>query len=166
MNGLVGAAEQHRSAWDRLLEEVLLRHFPARRRAEPQWQAVATEPTAWVLLALYSSPWASSARGQGLTALLLRQQLGWVWPTVGDGAGANFWATATAVNGLMILGAFSRGIRLRVANLEIPRISAHTVDFSHPYRSFRPGGANSFPVKTESSPRILAEDTTHRVSVD
>jgi hypothetical protein len=48
-----------------------------------------------------------------------------------DGTGANFWETATAVITLMISGTFSRAVRFAWPPVN-PRISAHTVDFSHP----------------------------------
>ena len=65
----------------------------------------ATEPTAWALLALYSSPWASPATEQGLTALMLHRRSDGLWPAVDDWAGGNFWTTTVAVKALMLLGA-------------------------------------------------------------
>lgn len=66
------------------------------------------------LLALYSCPWASSATEQGLTALMLRQQPAGLWPAVGDGAGANLWDTAMAINTLLIFGLIQRHSVLRL----------------------------------------------------
>ena len=42
---------------------------------------------------------------EGLSRLMLHRRSDGLWPAVSDGAGVNFWATALAVNTLMILGA-------------------------------------------------------------
>ena len=111
MNGSVVAAERQTSARDRLLEEVVRRQLPRTGGWSHSGTQFATEPTAWALLALYSCPWASSATEQGLTALMLRQQPAGLWPAVGDGAGANFWDTAMAINTLVIIGANPKTFR-------------------------------------------------------
>ena len=64
------------------------------------------EPTSLALLALYSSPSRSTATAEDLAPLMARQLPNGFWPAVGDGAaGVSFWASAMAVNTLMILGA-------------------------------------------------------------
>jgi hypothetical protein len=65
-----------------------------------------TEPTSLALLALYSWPFCPTVTGDELAPLMARKQPNEFWPAVGDGApGANIWATALAVNTLMVLGA-------------------------------------------------------------
>ena len=49
---------------------------------------------------------------------------------------------------------------------EIPRISAHTLGSAILVNRSALIGTDGFSVKTESSPRILAEDTIQRVSID
>ncbi|MBZ5725745.1 MAG: hypothetical protein LAP87_12195 [Acidobacteriia bacterium] len=105
MDGSVGETAQQRFARWRLAEELIRRQLPRTGGWNHSGTQFAPEPTALALLALYSSPWASSATEQGLTALMLRRRSDGLWPAVGDGAGANFWATAMADNALMIIGA-------------------------------------------------------------
>jgi hypothetical protein len=58
------------------------------------------------MLALYASKSGTTATTEDLAPLMTRRQPNGLWPAVGDGAaGGNFWATAIAVNALMILGA-------------------------------------------------------------
>ena len=65
-----------------------------------------TEPTSLALLALHSSSSASTVPGQELEPLLACQRPNGLWPAVGNGtADVSFWASAMAVNTLMILGA-------------------------------------------------------------
>src|SRR5581483_6746574 len=64
-----------------------------------------TEPTSLALLALYSSSTGSTLPRQQLEPLLAFRRPNGLWPAVGDGAAdVNIWATAIAVNALMILG--------------------------------------------------------------
>ena len=65
----------------------------------------ATEPTSWALLALRSLPRVVPALGDGFTRLMLHRQLDGLWPAASEGAGVNFWATASAVNTLMMFAA-------------------------------------------------------------
>jgi hypothetical protein len=58
------------------------------------------------MLALYTSPSGSTATPEDLAPLMARPLPNGLWPAVGDGAaGVSFWASAMAVNTLMVLGA-------------------------------------------------------------
>ena len=105
MNGSVGETERQRLARWRLSEELIRRQLPRTGGWSHNGAQFATEPTAWALLALRSSTWASIAKEQGFTALMSRRRSGGLWPAVEDWTGANFWTTAIAVNALMILDA-------------------------------------------------------------
>jgi hypothetical protein len=105
MNGSVRAPERQILARCRLAEELIRRQFHGTGGWGHGGTQFATEPTAWALLALWSFPWASPATELGLTALMAHQGSDGLWPAVGYGARANFWATAMAVNALLILGA-------------------------------------------------------------
>src|ERR1035438_6323 len=90
----------------RLLEEIRQRRLPGAGGWSHGGAQFGTEPTSLALLALYSSPSGSRVTPEDLAPLIVRQLPNGLWPAVGDGAaGGNFWATAMAVNALMILGA-------------------------------------------------------------
>ena len=90
----------------RLLEEIRRRRLPGAGGWSHGGAQFGAEPTSLALLALYSSPSDSTATAEDLAPLMTRQQPNGLWPAVGGAAaGANFWATAMAVNALMILGA-------------------------------------------------------------
>jgi hypothetical protein len=58
------------------------------------------------MLALYASKSGTTAAAEDLAPLMTHQQPNGLWPAVGGAAaGGNFWATAMAVNALVILGA-------------------------------------------------------------
>jgi len=105
MNGAVRARERQILTRCRLAEELIRRQLHGTGGWSHGGTQFATEPTAWALLALWSFPWASPATELGLTALMAHQGSDGLWPAVGYGARANFWATAVAVNALLILGA-------------------------------------------------------------
>ena len=90
----------------RLLAELRYRRLPRQGGWSHGGAQFGTEPTSLALLALCSSPTSSMVPRGEMEALLERQRSDGLWPAVGDGAaGLNFWATAMAVNTLMILGA-------------------------------------------------------------
>jgi len=64
----------------------------------------AAEPTSWALLALISLPRGLPAIGDGFSRLMLHRQSDGLW-WAASGSGVNLWATALAVNTVMILGA-------------------------------------------------------------
>jgi hypothetical protein len=106
MNLSFAALERQRLARCRMLAE--LRH--RRLRGPGGWshcgEQFGTEPTSLALLALRSSSSASTVKGMELEPLLACQRPNGLWPAVGNGtAGVSFWASAMAVNTLMILGA-------------------------------------------------------------
>jgi hypothetical protein len=106
MNLSFAAHERQRLARCRLLAE--LRH--RRLRGPGGWshcgEQFGTEPTSLALLALRSSSSASTVKRMELEPLLACQRPNGLWPAVGNGtAGVSFWASAMAVNTLMILGA-------------------------------------------------------------
>lgn len=105
MNGSVGETERQQLARWSLSEELIRRHLPRTGGWSHNGAQFATEPTAWALLALRSSTWASIAKEQGFTALMSRQLSGGLWPAVEGLKCENFWTTAIAVNALMILDA-------------------------------------------------------------
>jgi len=105
MNGSIGETERLRLARWSLSEELIRRQLPRTGGWSHNSAQYATEPTAWALLALRSSTWASIAKEQGLTGLMSRRRSGGLWPAVEDWKGVNFWTTAIAVNALMILDA-------------------------------------------------------------
>ena len=90
----------------RLLEEIRRRRLPRAGGWSHCCGQFGTEPTSLALLALHSSPSGSTVTAEDLAPLIVGQLPNGLWPAVGDGAaGGNFWATAMAVNALMILGA-------------------------------------------------------------
>jgi len=90
----------------RLLEEVRRRRLPGAGGWSHGGTQFGTEPTSLALLALYSSTASSTATAEDLAPLIARQLPNGLWPAVGDGtAGVSFWASAMALNALMILGA-------------------------------------------------------------
>src|SRR5437016_2894547 len=106
MNRSFASIETQRLARCRLLAE--LRHRPLLHTGG--WShcgaQFGTEPTSLALLALYSFQPGSTVTREELEPLLAHQLSNGLWPAVGDGAaGASFWASAIAVNTLMILRA-------------------------------------------------------------
>src|ERR1039457_5809905 len=90
----------------RLLEEIRRRRLPGAGGWSHGGAQFGTEQTSLALLALYSPPSGSRVTPEDLAPLMTRQQPNGLWPAVGDGAASgNFWATAMAVNALMILRA-------------------------------------------------------------
>ena len=100
------ALERQRLARCRLLAELRYRRLPRPGGWSHCGAQFGTEPTSLALLALHSSSSASTVPRQELEPLLACQRPNGLWPAVGDGAaGVSFWASAMAVNTLMILGA-------------------------------------------------------------
>jgi hypothetical protein len=93
--------ERQRLARVRLLNELLRRRLPGGGWSHRGAQ-FGTEPTSLALLALHSG---AVVTHEGATPLVARQGADGFWSAVGDETGANFWATALAVNTLSILGA-------------------------------------------------------------
>lgn len=90
----------------RLLEEIRRRRLARAGGWSHCCGKFGTEPTSLALLALHSSPSGSTVTAEDLAPLMRCQLPNGLWPAVGDGAaGGNFWATAMAVNALMIFGA-------------------------------------------------------------
>jgi hypothetical protein len=90
----------------RLSEEIRRRRLPGAGGWSHGGAQFGTEPTSLALLALYSSPSGPRVTPEDLAPLMVRQLSNGLWPAVGYGAaGGNFWATAMAVNALMIFGA-------------------------------------------------------------
>ena len=106
MNRSFAALERQRLARCRLLAELRYRRLPRPGGWSHCGAQFGTEPTSLALLALYSSSSASTVTREELEPLLACQRPNGLWPAVGDGAaGVSFWASAMAVNTLMILGA-------------------------------------------------------------
>lgn len=104
MIGSFVAFENQRLARCRLLDELLRRRLPDKGGWSHGSTQFGTEPTALALLALHSG---LIVTRDGIGSLVARRGADGLWPAVGDGTGANFWATAMAVNTLSILGAVS-----------------------------------------------------------
>ncbi len=99
------ALERQRLARCRLLAELRHRRLPRPGGWSHFGAQFGTEPTSLALLALYSSSTGSTLTREQLNPLLSFQRPNGLWPAVGDGAAdVNIWATAIAVNALMILG--------------------------------------------------------------
>jgi hypothetical protein len=106
MNKSFAGLERQRLARCRLLAELRYRRLPRSGGWGHCSAQFGTEPTSLALLALYSSPTGSTVTRGAMEPLLACQRPNGLWPAVGDkAAGVNFWATAMAVNTLMILGA-------------------------------------------------------------
>jgi hypothetical protein len=98
--------ERQRLARCRLLAELRYRRLPRPGGWSHYGAQFGTEPTSLALLALYSSPTASTVPREELASLLAPRRPNGLWPALGDGAaGVSFWASAIAINTLMILGA-------------------------------------------------------------
>src|SRR5581483_4243934 len=105
MNKSFAALERQRLARCRLLAELRYRRLPRPGGWSHFGAQFGTEPTSLALLALYSSSTGSTLPRQQLEPLLAFRRPNGLWPAVGDGAAdVNIWATAIAVNALMILG--------------------------------------------------------------
>ena len=90
----------------RLLEEIRRRQLPGTGGWSHGGAQFGTEPTSLALLALYSSPSGPRVTPEDLATLIVRQPPNGLWPAVGGAAaGGNFWATAMALNALMIVRA-------------------------------------------------------------
>jgi hypothetical protein len=100
------ALERQRLARYRLLAELRYRRLPRPGGWSHYGAQFGTEPTSLALLALHSPSSASTVPRQELEPLLAWQRPNGLWPAVGAGtASVSFWASAMAVNTLMILGA-------------------------------------------------------------
>jgi hypothetical protein len=105
MNKSFAALERQRLARCRLLAELRYRRLPRPGGWSHFGAQFGTEPTSLALLALYSSSTGSTLTREQLEPLLAFQRPNGLWPAVGDrAADVNIWATAIAVNALMILG--------------------------------------------------------------
>ena len=88
------------------MEEIRRRRLPDAGGWSHGGRQFGAEPTSLATLALYASPSGSTATAEDLAPLIVRQLPNGLWPSVGDGAASgNFWATAMAVNALMIVRA-------------------------------------------------------------
>lgn len=97
--------ERQRLARSRLRAELRYRRLSRPGGWGHCGEQFGTEPTSLALLALYSSSAASTVLRQDLEPLRARQRPNGLWPAAGDGAAdVSFWASAIAVNTLMILG--------------------------------------------------------------
>ena len=106
MNSAFAALEGQRLVRCRLLAELRYRRLPPAGGWSHCGDQFGTEPTSLALLALHSSSPASTVTRKDLGPLLACQRPNGLWPAVGDGAAdVNVWASAIAVNTLMILGA-------------------------------------------------------------
>ena len=98
--------ETQRLARCRLLAELRYRRLPRPGGWSHSGAQFGTEPTSLALLALHSSSSDSTVTRKDLEPLLAGQRPNGLWPAVGDGAAdVNVWASAIAVNTLMVLGA-------------------------------------------------------------
>src|SRR5438046_2680513 len=102
MIGSFAGFERQRLARYRLLDELLGRRQPGGEGWSHRGPQFGTEPTALAMLALHS---ASIVLKEGIAPLMAHQGTKGLWGAVGDGGSMNFWATALAVNTLLILGA-------------------------------------------------------------
>ncbi len=104
--GSFAGFERQRLARCRLLAELRYRRLPRPGGWSHSGAQFGTEPTSLALLALHSSSSASTVTRKELEPLLTCQRPNALWPAIGNGtAGVSFWASAMAVNTLMILGA-------------------------------------------------------------
>ena len=100
------ALERQRLARCRLLEELRHRRLPGPGGWSHCGEQFGTEPTSLALLAVLSSSSASTVKRMELEPLLACQRPNGLWSAVGNGTtGVSLWASAMAVNTLMILGA-------------------------------------------------------------
>jgi len=101
------AVERQRLARCRLLTELRYRRVPRPGGWSHYGDQPGTEPTSLALLALRSSR-SSPVPFEALAPLLACRRPNGLWSAVRDGdTEANFWASAIAINTLMILGADS-----------------------------------------------------------
>jgi len=106
MNLSFAALERQRLARCRLLAELRHRRLPGPGGWSHCGEQFGTEPTSLALLAVRSSSSASTVKRMELEPLLACQRPNGLWSAVGNGtAGVSLWASAMAVNTLMILGA-------------------------------------------------------------
>jgi hypothetical protein len=104
--GSFAVLERQHLARCRLLAELRYRRLPRPGGWSHYGVQLGTEPTSLALLALHSSSSASTVPRQELEPLLACQRPNGLWRAVGDGAAdVSVWASAIAVNTLMILGA-------------------------------------------------------------
>ena len=98
--------ERQRFVRCRLLDEIRRRRLPGGGGWSQGGAQFGAEPTSLALLALDSPPSGSTVTTEDLAPLIGRQLPNGFWAAVGDGAaGVSFWASAMAINTLMILGA-------------------------------------------------------------
>ena len=93
------------SALYRLSEELSSRQLPGTHGWSESGSQLATEPTAWALMASRSSSWPASGVREGLDALLSMRQPDGLWSAFADSMGRSLWATPLALNALMSLPA-------------------------------------------------------------
>src|ERR1700758_592617 len=104
--GSFAGFERQRLARCRLLAELRYRRLPRPGGWSHCGPQFGTEPTSLALLALYSSSPHSTVPRQEQEPLFACQRPNGLWPAIGDGtADVSFWASAIAVNTLLILGA-------------------------------------------------------------
>lgn len=95
--------ERHRLLPTRLLEELVHRQHIRAGGWSHRGEQFCTEATSLALFAL-SSMSGSVAKREDLRPLLAHRLPDGTWPGAVTGAGVNIWATALAVNALMVLG--------------------------------------------------------------
>jgi hypothetical protein len=103
MNNPVAGVGQRMSARYRLSEELCRRQLPGARGWSESGRQLATEPTAWALLASRSSTCPAPGVRDGLDALLSMRQPDGLWSAFADSTGRSLWATALSLNALMSL---------------------------------------------------------------
>ena len=86
-----------------LSEELCRRQLPGARGWSETGRQLATEPTAWALLASRSSTCPATGVRDGLDALLSMRQPDGLWSAFADSTGRSLWATALALNALISL---------------------------------------------------------------
>jgi hypothetical protein len=99
-NHSVAAVDRQMSARHRLSEELRNRQLPGNRGWSESGRQLATEPTAWALMASRSS-WPASGVREGFEALLSMRQPDGLWSAFADSTGRSLWATALALRALM-----------------------------------------------------------------
>ena len=104
-NHSVAGVHRQMSARYRLSEELRSRQLPGTRGWSERGKQLATEPTAWALMASRSSLWPASGVREGLDALLSMRQPDGLWSAFADSTDRSLWATALASNALISLPA-------------------------------------------------------------
>jgi hypothetical protein len=101
----VEAMERQTPARDNLLEELIRRQMIRVGGWSHCGGQFGTEPTSLALLALFSPRSGSFWTNANLTPLLAHRLPDGMWPAAADVLEANIWATALAINALMVFGA-------------------------------------------------------------